>query len=129
MRKAVGFLSAVIFSMAFGPHASGQREGWRNLLPILVNGKWGFIDRSGKIVIEPKFDAFHYWSHFREGDGLLVIQVGGKWGYCDQTGAIKIAPRFDEAREFSDGLAAVKVGDKWGFIDQTGRVVIGFSFN
>ncbi|EAK1779468.1 WG repeat-containing protein, partial [Campylobacter coli] len=25
-----------------------------------LNGKWGFIDKSGKIVIEPKFDDIGY---------------------------------------------------------------------
>ena len=62
MSKAAAFILALIFHVAFAPHASGQKEGWRNLLPVLLKGKWGFIDWTGKIVIEPKFDAFQYFA-------------------------------------------------------------------
>ncbi|EOA6136260.1 WG repeat-containing protein, partial [Campylobacter coli] len=30
------------------------------LAGVELNGKWGFIDKSGKIVIEPKFDDIGY---------------------------------------------------------------------
>ena len=28
-----------------------------NLYPVFVNGKWGYIDKEGNMIIEPKFDG------------------------------------------------------------------------
>ncbi|ECS1419287.1 WG repeat-containing protein, partial [Campylobacter coli] len=56
-----------------------------------LNGKWGFIDKSGKIVIEPKFDSI--WS-FREG--LVKVGLNGKYGLIDKSGKIVIEPKFDD---------------------------------
>ncbi|WP_141107909.1 WG repeat-containing protein, partial [Campylobacter coli] len=32
----------------------------KGLAKVWLNGKYGFIDKSGKIVIEPKFDDIDY---------------------------------------------------------------------
>lgn len=96
------------------------------LFPAVKDGKYGFIDIKGNIVIPPIFTSAKYFS-----EGLAAVQVGGrsyidsstdggqyigsekgKWGYIDRTGEIKIPPQFSEAREFSEGLAAVAVGDE-----------------
>jgi len=45
--------------------------------------KYGYIDRSGKMVIEPIFD---YAYSFREQ--MAAVQVGSKWGYIDHAGNI-----------------------------------------
>src|SRR4051812_26087176 len=115
MRKVAGFFIALILSLACANSSLGQQQLEDNLLPVLVNGKWGFIDRAGKLIVKPKFDHYEYLE-----EGLRAIEVEGKWGYADGAGVIKIAPQFTEARDFSEGLAAVKVGKKWGFIDKTG---------
>lgn len=39
-------------------------------------GKWGFIDKTGKIVIEPKFDEV---TGFRQGTAMVTIN--NKFGY------------------------------------------------
>jgi hypothetical protein len=44
MRKGATFLISLIFSMALAPHASGQRDGGRELLPIMLNSKWDFME-------------------------------------------------------------------------------------
>jgi hypothetical protein len=69
--------------------------------------KWGYIDKSGKIVIEPQFD----WAlHFTEG--LAAVKVKGKYGFLDQTGKMVIQPQYHEARNLSEGLAPVGIADK-----------------
>ena len=86
MRKAAALLIALIISMTFALDASGQEKDGQQLLPILLNGKWGFIDRTGKIVIEPKFDTYDYVYQWSEG--LLAVRVGGRWGFIDKTGGM-----------------------------------------
>jgi len=39
-----------------------------------VEGKWGYIDKTGKIVIEPQFDDAYYNFH----EGLASVGVGDK---------------------------------------------------
>jgi hypothetical protein len=82
-----------------------------------IGDKWGFIDRSGKVVMQ--FDEAQAFS-----EGLASVKIGGKFGYINRKGKIVIAPQFDVAFPFSEGLAAVKVNNLFGFIDRKGRMLI-----
>jgi hypothetical protein len=84
----------------------------------------GFIDRTGKWEIEPKF---HGAGDFSEG--MVSVWNGKEHGYSDRTGRIVIKPQFDIAKDFSEGLAAVKKGEHWSFIDKQGKIVISGKFN
>ena len=55
------------------------------LLPVQVDGKDGFIDKTGKIIINPQFDFAYV---FREGLAKVEIGHGAakKVGYIDKTG-------------------------------------------
>src|SRR3954447_19635752 len=85
------------------------------LIPVCRRNKWGYIDRSGNIVVEPAFAAA---GHFV--DGLAMVNsggqpgmhglTGGQWGYLDEDGRIAIPMQFDGASDFSEGLAAVNQG-------------------
>jgi len=107
------------------------------LFLIKVDGKWGYIDAAGKVVIQPKFDDANGFS-----EGLACVNVGGAWvtteieggsttvfrgghwGYIDATGKFVIETKAAEVKSFSEGLAAVKIGDKWGYINRSGKMVI-----
>jgi hypothetical protein len=124
----------------------------------LVNQKWGFIDKTGAVVIPLIYDTAYSFS-----DGVAEVWLDGEWGFIDKTGStverrlvvgrlpegltvfwcndtyklgyrdeagnIVIAPAFDDARNFSDGLAAVQLDGKWGFIDRTGKEIIAPAFD
>ncbi len=94
-----------------------------------IGGKWGYINKVGEIVINPKFESA---LNFHEGlarvrmKGTKATKEGytsGKWGYIDTTGNIVINLKFDIAGEFYGGLATAHIGDKWGYIDKTGKFV------
>lgn len=89
------------------------------LAAVKVGKLAGFIDWTGRVVIEPRFEAALPFS-----EGRAAIREGGKWGFVDRSGAVIIEPRFDEVREFSEGLAAVRQGKHWGYIDPEGAVAI-----
>ena len=86
--------------------------------------QYGYIDRTGKIVISPQFDDA--WSF---SGGLAEVKVAKKWGYIDRTGEIAIKPQFDEVSPFAEGLAKVKVAKEYGYIDRTGKMVISPQFD
>lgn len=88
-----------------------------------TNGKFGFIDKTGKVVIEPQYDYVEPFS-----EGMARVEVGDKWGFVDEKGKLVIAPQFDAAHDFSEGLAGVKIGKNWGFIDKAGKMVIPSKF-
>src|SRR5215471_400081 len=70
--------------------------------PIAMNGRFGYIDHSGKVVVPVQFaDAGHFDA------GLAPVKVGRVWGYTDKSGKLAIAPTFDVADPFSGGMALV----------------------
>jgi hypothetical protein len=103
--------------------ADNKSESQSFLSENLEQGKCGYIDKTGRVVIATQFDNMLDLESFY--DGLALVKVGGKYGYIDKTGQVVITPQFETAYSFySEGLAAVKVGGKEGYIDKTGRVVI-----
>ena len=81
--------------------------------------KYGSINHSGAIVIQPMFDK-----DFEFSDELAKVSVNDKWGFIDKKGNWVIQPMFDDAWNFLDELAKVSVNDEWGFIDKKGNWVI-----
>ena len=93
------------------------------LAAVSQGGKWGFIDKQGRMVIPPQFEHAQYFS-----EGLAAAKQGGKWGFIDKQGRMVIPPQFEEVKLFSEGLAAVKQAGKWGFIGKQGKMVIPAQF-
>jgi len=89
------------------------------LAMVMVNGQFGFIDKTGQVVIEPQFNFAYSFS-----EGLAAVEMNRQFGFIDQTGQMVIEPQFDFAHNFSEGLAAVTVNNRMGFIDETGQMII-----
>jgi hypothetical protein len=83
------------------------------------SGPWGYIDRTGRIVIPLQFESASPFS-----EGLASVKISKKIGVIDQAGRFVIEPRFDAVYRFQSGRAAVKVGSYWGFIDTRGAEII-----
>lgn len=85
------------------------------------NGKWGFIDLIGKVVLPFKWACVDGFS-----EGLAaVMNEQRKWGYIDRSGELVISCQWKRARWFREGLAQVMNADgRWGFIDKTGNLVL-----
>src|SRR5436309_561676 len=81
------------------------------LFPVWSGRKCGYANRSGKVVIDPKFDICGLFS-----EGRASIKVGDKFGFIDRRGKIVVRVQYDEVFYFSEGLAAVKTTNKWGFV-------------
>jgi hypothetical protein len=86
---------------------------------MLVN-KWGYIDKTGREVIPPKYEASGYFS----ADGLASVRLNHKWGYIDRNGKEVIPFIYNEVMEFERGRALVVHNGKMGVIDKAGKDII-----
>lgn len=141
MVAAAMVAAAVMFSACGG---SGKKEKkdkkekrGEMLYPIRQDGKWGYIDKEGKVVVKPKYDVA---SIAPEGDyeGYYIVGIGDKYGFMDNSGKVVIDMKYDGINFFTkDGLARVMVktprvdssyssynSEKWGFIDEKGDYVV-----
>jgi WG containing repeat len=116
--------------------AQAKSQNPKALFPIEKDNKWGFIDRTGKVVIPLQFDSAR---NFHEG--LALVTDKGKTLFIDASGQVVIKPEFDIVDDFSEGHAAVNIGQtripnlglisnpgKWGYIDKTGKLIIPLKF-
>ena len=98
------------------------------LYRFVQNGKAGYIDTAGDVVIKPSLEPYgNYGSEFH--DGLLEISVSdGR--YVDRTGKVVVDPGLFRGWDFSEGLAVAMRKDEklWGFIDTTGKFAISPRF-
>jgi len=89
------------------------------LAPVIENGKWGFINTSGDVVVPLRYN---YVQPFKEG--LAKFIENDKHGFLDKNGNVAIEPTFESLLSFGNGLASFKEGEKWGAIDINGQQVI-----
>jgi WG containing repeat len=92
-----------------------MRQPATDLIRIQQQGKTGYIDPAGTLVVPAVYDN---GSDFSEG--LAAVREGGYYGYIDATGRFVILPKFDWAEPFSEGLAAVHADGHFFYIDRHG---------
>ncbi|MEI6346791.1 MAG: WG repeat-containing protein [Bacteroidota bacterium] len=93
-----------------------------DLSEVKVDGKYGFMNKKGELVIQP---IYQNASQFEEG--LAAVQLDGKWGFIDTLGNMVIKPQFDDVRPFRGGntkYAVFQIDEKYGAIDRKGNFVI-----
>ena len=86
------------------------------LAAVVLNGKWGFIDKNGNEVTHIKYDSVGAFV-----EGLAPVRLNDKRGFIDKVGNEVIPCRYDEVTDFIEGLAKVKLDDKEGVIDRFGN--------
>ena len=75
------------------------------------NGKWGFIDTTGSVVIDFKFDdALSFGQH------MAAVKQNNLWGYISLSGQVVIEPAYLKVKSFSNGSAPVLTERGWQFI-------------
>lgn len=79
-----------------------------NTAMALLNGKVGYVDKSGNTVI-----PFQYDDAFGSNEGVFTVSKNGKWGAVDKNNTIIVPMEYDDISEASEG---VMYGIKDGFV-------------
>ncbi|MGV8027209.1 MAG: WG repeat-containing protein [Anaerolineaceae bacterium] len=104
------------------------------LAAVFVEDQWGFIDTTGKFVIEPRYSGTYIGS-FSDGlvnvvDKFTVYHTPKTWVYVDAQGNQILGP-YQDASSFTNGAAAVTLitddAYKTGYIDTKGDFILEFS--
>jgi hypothetical protein len=69
MKKFIA-LAICLGSFTFLAVGQSPQKEMVSLFPILLNGKWGYINANGDVVIEPQFDSA---GEFREGLAVVTF--------------------------------------------------------
>ncbi len=104
------------------PPAEALASSTGRLLPYRANGRWGYKNTSGQVVIQPRFSA---GLEFDGEAALAAVNTTGeaRYGLIDRRGDWLLEPVWEDAMPFSEGLTAFKQDGRWGYADQEGNIV------
>ena len=139
----VPFQSSLVFPSEVNPMITwgirDERGFHHGYALVKLDGKWGAIDKTGEIVIQPQFDQVEDFI-----EGLKLVKLDSKPEFTDKTGEIIIQPQFEWikdtidmlklveldaksggiVKDFVDVLTLVELGRESGVIDKTNKVVV-----
>lgn len=95
-----------------------------SLVPVRIDGKWGYTDMDGKVVIVARYEDARMFS-----EELGAVRLGGNFGYINRKDEFVIQPQYWKVKDFSENLAAVRRDDGWAYIDKNNKVIITVGFN
>lgn len=103
-----------------GGESSASLSSNSKLYITKQEGKYGYIDQNGKIVINPIYLRARDFS-----EGIApVLTPENKWVVINKIGKIvSVWENIDNIEAFSEGLAVVRKGGKYGFVDQNKLVI------
>ncbi len=122
--RNIGFVDTA-GNIVVSPRQYDEIHGFfkQGLIGVKMNGKYGFMDKTGKIAIQPQFQIALPFS-----EGLAAVKIGNKYGFIDGKGRLVIPPVYESASVFREGLCRVQRKGKQlsrdGFIDMKGNMVI-----
>lgn len=104
----------------------GEAQGFcSGVAPVKVNGQWGLIDQTGKMVVQP---AWEFLS-FTDSSILRMSAGNGRTGLMDTSGKIIVQPNYDSVNDIVDDHVVVSLRKKYGVTDRAGRLVISLEWD
>lgn len=90
----------------------------QELALVREEGGFGYINKSGEYVIEPKFKNAKSFS-----DGLAAAEQDDQWGFINASGEWAIEPQFEKVKYFNSGIAMANKDGEWQYITKSGTVL------
>lgn len=106
----------------------GPSFGQTTMYPICLDGKWGYMDVNGKILVEPQYDRV-----FSTETDYALVRIDSIYQLVHHSGEIRASDEYDffGQRINSDGLILAKdrTSGKHGQILLSGQIVVPFDFD
>ena len=116
----VGFKNAATDSIVIQAQFDRVVPFKENRSLVYLNGKCGFVDRSGTAITEFKYDQARSFS-----EGRAAVCIDKNWGYIDTTGLLIIPMNYQSVYDFKDGFAGIDTHDnETGVIDKKGKQIV-----
>ncbi|RAU95722.1 WG repeat-containing protein [Paenibacillus sp. YN15] len=94
------------------------------LAAVSQNGRYGYIDRSGKVAVPFQYDMAYDFS-----EGLAKVEKSGKAGYINKQGTVVIPLAYDDGGSYSEGRVWLKLDGKYGFANEAGIIVVPIQYD
>ena len=145
MRRNKIIRSLVLIMLAACSVQVSAQKSWpcKTWKVIAEDGKYGYIDPDGKVMIKPQWQ---YAGRFSEGLAIVCTTPNGKnpsmlnlgdrtvsfefgnktsYGVIDSTGTYIVTPRnnFEIWRSYQNGIAVVRITGKNHFLDKKGKLI------
>ena len=91
---------------------------------IKINNKWGAIDLSNNMIIQPKYDNLNYLKN-----NFWEITINDKKGIIDTTGNIVFPTIYDNFSYVDDNYIIAEKNDLCGVINYSGKIILPFKYN
>ncbi len=105
------------------------------LIPAKLNGKWGFYDNDGKLVIPHQYEGMMFQNPSALLDWYrqerMEVSLNGKKIFIDKTGKEVTAPEYDIVMETTHTGAGYffKKNGKWALADKDKKVITEFKYD
>ena len=105
----------------------------KGVCKVKFEGKIGYVDKSGNVIIQPKYDDIHGFTSSEDrksrrsliDEDISFYEISDKKGYIDINGKEITPPIFSQFSDFFvKGVAAVMKDNKWGLIDKSGNFIV-----
>ena len=92
----------ITYTEVIAPEYEAVENFSDGLAAVKKDGKWGFADTGGSVVIDFQYDDVHDFS-----DGLAPVKKDRMWGFIDHNNNVVVDFQYDRAYEFSEGKSVV----------------------
>lgn len=118
------FFALMIFLILISQNIFAQNSSNLFLFKDSENGKYGYMDETGKIIIAPKFD---YASNFSDNLAAVIYNKVIR-GYVDRQGNIVLKCNYRNFGDFINGVARISLAkgtdeNKITYMDKDGKIL------
>jgi hypothetical protein len=114
-----GYISPFTGDLIVPFEYTDTRKPTAGLFWVKKDGKWGCIDKTGKVKIPFLYDEATGFT----GEDRSAVAINGKFGHIDKSGKIRTPLKYDFASYYNHGISMIRLDDKYGYIDTTGKFI------
>jgi hypothetical protein len=97
--------------------------GGEKLFPARSNGLTGFMNPSGKWVIQPAYIEVHEFS-----DQIAAVRNNGNWNLINPTGQLISSSTWESVKPFQNGIGIVGNAGNFYLMNKSGQILTSESF-